>query len=500
MKLTEVMQGIDYSVISGDMNVRVKDITNDSRAAQAGSLFIAIKGYRIDAHDLLQNVVEGGCSALVVENTSKISEAFINLNPSVVIMQVDSTLEAMAKIASNFYKQPSEKFTVVGITGTNGKTSIAQLLGGCLEANKHTTAVLGTTGNRIGTRMYPTTNTTVESIKLQWLFQEMVNYPVDTCIMEVSSHALKLRRVDETVFDYAIFTNLTEDHLDFHIDMEDYYQTKKQLFQRPNVVGIINIDDAYGYRLYNELKAEACNVVSYALTQDADYRAEAIEAYHDGSSFNFISKNKNMQISIPIPGKIYVYNVLAVLSVLDQMALDAAELMTAVKAIRPVEGRLEIVPNNLGATVVVDYAHTPDALEKVIQVCREFTQGKLVVIFGCGGDRDRLKRPLMGGIGARNSDVLIITSDNPRTEDAQEIINEILTGIEPEYREHVKVIEDRKAAIELGSHLIHQGDTLIIAGKGHETYQIIGTTKHHFDDREEAAKALLYRMTPPEEE
>lgn len=500
MKLSEVMQGLSYELILGELDPRVKEITNDSRAVQAGSLFIAIKGYQVDAHDLLEEVLDKGCRIAVVDNEAKITDKLRSYAEDTVIVKVSSTLEAMAVIASNFYKKPSEKFAVVGITGTNGKTSIAQLLGGCLEANKLTTAVLGTTGNRIGTRTYPTTNTTVESIKLQWLFQEMVNYPIDTCIMEVSSHALKLHRVDETHFDYAIFTNLTEDHLDFHADMEEYYQTKKLLFQRTKGVNIINIDDAYGLRLYRELKDEACPVLSYAVNQEADFMAKDIDAYHDGSSFTFASKDHDLQISIPIPGKIYVYNVLAVLSVLVQMGLDASELMTAVRAIKPVEGRLEVVPNNLGATVVVDYAHTPDALEKVIQVCREFTQGKLIVVFGCGGDRDRHKRPLMGAIGAEHADELIITSDNPRSEEPSEIIKDILSGIVPERMNHVHVYEDRKEAIEYGTHLIHQGDTLIIAGKGHETYQIIGKTKHHFDDREEAAKALLYRLTPPEEE
>lgn len=499
MKLSDILSDVPYRLVFGQADSKIADLTNDSRTAQEGSLFIAIKGYQIDAHDLLQDVLEKGCRALVIENEAKIDINWKKDYEGLSVVVVESTLKAMAKISSNFYHNPSEKFTVVGITGTNGKTSIAQLLGNCLEANQHITAVLGTTGNRIGNRHYPTTNTTVESIRLQWLFQEMVNYPVDTCIMEVSSHALKLHRVDETHFNYAIFTNLTEDHLDFHTDMEDYYEAKKLLFLKTEGACLINIDDPYGKRLYNELSKIKSGVYSYSLLEKADYEATQISAFHDGSAFVFKTCQREISVEIPIPGKIYVYNVLAVLALLDQMGLEPQELKRAISAIRPVEGRLEIVPNNLGATVVVDYAHTPDALEKVIQVCREFTKGKLVVIFGCGGDRDKTKRPLMGAIASELADYAIITSDNPRTEDPHCIIEEILRGVKEEHLDKVMVIEDRRLAIQKGTRMIHEGDTLIIAGKGHETYQIIGKIKHHFDDREEAANALLYRMVPTEE-
>lgn len=491
MKLTRVLDGVSYRLLQGDINTQISDITNDSRLAENGSLFIAIQGYHVDAHDFIDQVIAQGCHVLVVQ---KVVADFETRWPQATFILVDKTLEAMAKISSNFYGRPSEKFNLIGVTGTNGKTSIAQLLGGCLEAVGQKTAVLGTTGNRIGERLYPTSNTTVESIKLQWLFREMAAYPVDTCVMEVSSHALKLNRVDEAIYDYGVFTNLTEDHLDFHPDMTDYYETKKMLFQRAQKASLINIDDAYGKKLYEALKEEGyANVFSYGIEQAADFQALEIKAWHDGSSFLYKSKQWTIRVDIPIPGKIYVYNVLAVLGVLELMGLDASELEMAIKAIKPVSGRLEVVPNAIGASIVVDYAHTPDALQKVIGVCREFTTKKLYVIFGCGGDRDKLKRPIMGQFAVEGADFTIITNDNPRTEDPESIVKDILKGISENHAGKYKVEMDRRTAIKWATEQLEAGDTLIIAGKGHENYQIIGETKHHFDDREEAAKALLYK-------
>lgn len=491
MKLTKVLSDLPYKIVQGETEIDIRNITNDSRLAEEGSLFIAISGYHVDGHDFIRQVAEKGCRCVIVQRPM---EDLKITHPNVCVILVENTLEAMAKISSNFYGKPSESFNLIGVTGTNGKTSIAQLIGGCLESVGKKTAVLGTTGNRIGERMYPTSNTTVESIKLQWLFKEMENYPIDTCIMEVSSHALKLHRVDETAYDYAIFTNLTEDHLDFHSDMEDYYKTKKLLFQRAQKACLINIDDAYGKRLFEELKAEGHDCVySYGIESATDFQAVNIQAWHDGSSFTYKTKQWTLTIDIPIPGKIYVYNVLAVLGVLELMNLDEAELMLAVKAIKPVSGRLEVVPNGIGATIVVDYAHTPDALQKVIDVCREFTAKKLFVIFGCGGDRDKFKRPVMGRYAVEGADYVVITNDNPRTEEPSAIIADILEGISEEDKEKYRIEMDRRKAIEWATQQLETGDTLIIAGKGHENYQIIGETKHHFDDREEAAKALLYK-------
>lgn len=493
MEIKRLFERINHELIQGDMSAALIDICNDSRQAQAGSLFIAIKGYQVDAHDLLEDVLNRGCRILVIENRAKVNPAWRELYPEATIIWVENTLKTMATLSSRFYGHPSKQFTVVGVTGTNGKTSIAQLTGNCLEALGQVTAVLGTTGNRIGDQYYPTSNTTVESIKLQWLFQEMANYPIDTCIMEVSSHALRSHRVEETAFDYSIFTNLTEDHLDFHADMEDYYQAKKELFIQTEKMAIVNNDDPYGARLLGELKALSKPVVSYGLTHQADYQALDIAAYHDGSSFTFKYPGGEIFVKIPIPGKIYVYNVLAVLTLLSVMGCEAAELTAAIKAIKPVAGRLEVIPNELGATVVVDYAHTPDALEKVIQVCREFTSGQLYVVFGCGGDRDKTKRPLMGAIASELADSAIFTSDNPRTEEPEAILADILAGVSETAKSKVTVQPDRKMAIALGVSQLQKGDTLLIAGKGHETYQIIGKTKSHFDDREEAALALKSR-------
>ncbi len=493
MRLKQVVERIQYEILQGDLSTELIDIGNDSRTVHQGSLFIAIKGYHIDAHDHLEQVIQNGCRAIVVENKNKVNKNWEKEYPNLTIIAVESTLSAMALIASDFYQRPSEKFNLIGVTGTNGKTSIAHLTGNCLEALHQETAVLGTTGNRIGAHVYPTSNTTVESLKLQWLFQEMVNESIDTCIMEVSSHALRTHRVDDVNFNYSIFTNLTEEHLDFHKDMEDYYQAKKQLFMKTQTASIINIEDSYGARLYQELKSEGKTVFSYGLNPTADYFADEITAHYNGSEYTLNFGSEKVYVHIPIPGKIYVLNTLAVLALLNQMGCDAGELQTAIKAIKSVDGRLEVVKNEIGATVVVDYAHSPDALDKVIEVCREFTAGDLYVIFGCGGDRDKTKRPVMGNIASQKADYAILTSDNPRTEDPNTIIQEALAGVQPQYREKVYIEADRHLAIAYGVNKIKKGDTLLITGKGHETYQIIGVTKNHFDDREEAALALKNR-------
>lgn len=493
MKLKSIFETIEHQVLQGDLSSELIDICNDSRLAQAGSLFIAIKGFQVDSHDYIHQVLSQGCLLVVLENKDKITKQILTDFPEATLIHVKSTLKAMAQISSRFYGRPSEKFTLVGITGTNGKTSIAQLTGNCLEALGQETAVLGTTGNRIGSQSYATSNTTVESIKLQWLFNEMANYPIDTCIMEVSSHALRSHRVDETVFDFGIFTNLTEDHLDFHKDMEDYFEAKKELFIKTQQGCIINQDDAYGKRLIEDLKTLGKPVVSYGLTTESDYQAINLVAHHDGSEFTLKYPKGEIYVHIPIPGKIYIYNVLAVLALLDLMGCEASEISKAVKAIKPVAGRLEVIPNKLQAAVVVDYAHTPDALDKVIQVCREFTSGRLFVVFGCGGDRDKTKRPLMGKIAAENADVTLLTSDNPRTEEPSSILADVMAGVPENLRSKVTVEADRRKAIAIGVLQLQKGDTLLIAGKGHETYQIIGREKNHFDDREEAALALEKR-------
>lgn len=498
MKIDELFRGVHGVYHGVDSGIQIQALCNDSRDATAQMCFIAIKGYHFDAHEVLHSVYEKGCRVMVVENMTK-AQSLLDQYSDLLILEVKSTLEAMAAIACNFYKHPSEQFKVIGITGTNGKTSIAQLLGSALEANGKMVGVLGTTGNRIGQQYYPTSNTTVESLKLQWLFKEMYKQSVDACIMEVSSHALSLHRVDGTAFEIAIFTNLTEDHLDFHPDMEDYYQAKKKLFLMNRGACLINLDDSYGERLYNELKSIKNRVFGYGLSAQCDYRATEIQAWHDGSSFRFEGPDIELAVDSPIPGKIYVYNVLAVLATLHQLGFDKTDLQLAVRTIKPVSGRLEVVPNTLNASIIVDYAHTPDALEKVLSVCREFTEGKLTVVFGCGGDRDRTKRPHMGAIAARLADEVILTNDNPRTESPTTILEDILRGITEEQAQKVKVIADRREAIIQGVNQLSAKDTLLIAGKGHENYQIIGETKHHFDDREEAAKALLYKVSPAEE-
>jgi UDP-N-acetylmuramoyl-L-alanyl-D-glutamate--2,6-diaminopimelate ligase len=338
--------------------------------------------------------------------------------------------------------------------------------------------------NLIDGKAYPTQVTTPESLELNTLFSRMIESGVQTTAMEVSSHALSLDRVDGLDFDMAVFTNLTQDHLDYHKDMKHYYASKRHLFEMAKCT-LFNIDDPYGQKLYNEFKGS----FSYGFHADADFRASDVEAKAEGTRFTLTYKQHTYAIETPFLGRIYVLNVLAALGALSLIGYDMMLMMQAMNRVKPVRGRLEKVPNDKGIRVFVDYAHTPDALKNVLEIAREFTENRLISVFGCGGDRDRTKRPKMGKISEQIADFSIVTSDNPRSEDPMEIINEIVMGMSKDSGKYT-VNPDREEAIAKAITMAKPGDTVIIAGKGHETYQIIGTTSHDFSDFEKAKKYL----------
>jgi len=480
MKINEIIKGLKIERSIGMLELEIEQLTHHSQNVQKGGAFIAIKGYTVDAHRFVPAAIEAGALAIFCDD-----DYAGPFKEGITYIFLKNTLEALPTLATNFYKRPSEAMTMIGVTGTNGKTSITMMLEAMLKPQQLRTAVIGTIENRIGDKVYPTNNTTPDALNLNAFLREAADHKTTHCLMEVSSHALKLDRVRHIAYDYAIFTNLTEDHLDFHPDFEDYFSAKATLFARADKRAIINCDDPYGKRLIDENIA-AAPIITYGFSENAMIRATSVTYSASGTTCHFITPVGNFEAFIRIPGDIYVMNTMACLGVLIAMGCDLEALKIAIDQIRPVRGRLQRVGN---ANVIVDYSHTPDSLENVIKVVRKFTTGRVITVFGCGGDRDRKKRPIMGEIAERLSDVIVVTSDNPRTEDAASIIDDIFKGIKGNNGEIYREI-DRKKAIGIAIGMMATDDAVIIAGKGHETYQIIGREKHHFDDVEIALHYL----------
>jgi len=480
MKINEIVKDLKVERTRGDLTIDIMQLTHHSNEVMPGAAFVAIKGYTVDAHRFVPEVIESGAKAIFCN-----ADYEGPFQENITYVFFENTMEALPTLATNFFEKPSEAMTMIGVTGTNGKTSITLMLETMLKAQQKNMAVIGTIENRIGDKVYPTSNTTPDALNLNAFLRDAVDAHTTHCLMEVSSHALKLDRVRHIAYDYAVFTNLTEDHLDFHPDFEDYFLAKAELFKRADKAAIINYDDPYGKRLVDEAIAIA-PVMTYGFSEEAMIRATSLTYSASGTNCSFITPVGNFEAFICIPGDIYVLNTMACIGVLIALGSDLDALKSAICQIKPVRGRLERVGN---ANVIVDYSHTPDSLENVIKVVRKFTSGKVITVFGCGGDRDRKKRPIMGEIAQRLSDVAIATSDNPRTENAQAILDDIFTGINEDlgvvYRE-----ADREKAIARAIKMMSKDDVVIIAGKGHETYQIIGREKHHFDDVEIAMKYL----------
>ncbi|HET8979090.1 MAG TPA: UDP-N-acetylmuramoyl-L-alanyl-D-glutamate--2,6-diaminopimelate ligase, partial [Solirubrobacteraceae bacterium] len=435
--------------------VEITDLAYDNRLVSPGALFFCVVGYTRDGHDFAADAVARGAAALVVQR---------HLDLDVPQVQVPSVRAAMAPAAAAFFGDPTRRLTTAGVTGTNGKTTTAFLLRALLEADGRRTGLLGTVKSIIGGTEYEVQRTTPEAIDLQRTFREMLDGGDRACVMEVSSHALALHRADAIHFAAAIFTNLTQDHLDFHPTMEDYFLAKRMLFvdARPEAA-VINIDDPYGRRLAEELP----QAITYALRRDADYRAADLTTDIHGSTFTVRTPEGEMQLRSPLRGEFNVYNVLAALAAARALGVSAETGQRAIATAGQVPGRFETVDEGQPFAVVVDYAHTPDSLENVLRAARPLTQGTLHVVFGCGGDRDRGKRPQMGEIARRLADRVIVTSDNPRSEDPAAIVDEILVGSGRDVEHEV----DRRVAIEQALAGAAAGDVVVIAGKGHEQGQ-----------------------------
>ena len=478
MKLKDLLKGIAVLECTADPELEIQNVHYDSRKVTEGSLFMAISGFASDGNRFIPMAMQKGAVAVV---TAKKPEA------DVPYVLVESDRLALAMLGCNFYGHPAKSMTMIGVTGTNGKTSTTLLLKQVLEKTVGAkVGLVGTMANMVGEEIIPTERTTPESYDLQALFARMRDAGCSHVVMEVSSHAVTLERIGGTHFDIAAFTNLTEDHLDFHKTMDAYCDAKAELFRRCDKA-VVNRDDSYAGRI---LAAAACPVLTTSVAADADLRAENLELLSEGITFDACWGENRESVHLPIPGKFTVYNALTVLGIAKQLGIDLGAAAQALKIAEGVKGRVEVVPTpGKPYSVLIDYAHTPDGLENVLSSVKDFCKGRLISVFGCGGDRDPIKRPIMGRIGVELSDLAIITSDNPRTENPMAIIEDILKGVNSELGEYI-VMEDRRAAIRYAMDIAKKDDIIVLAGKGHETYQEINGHKYHLDEREEVADHL----------
>jgi UDP-N-acetylmuramoyl-L-alanyl-D-glutamate--2,6-diaminopimelate ligase len=476
-------EGASVGVVTG--------VACDSRTVKPGHVFVALKGLRVDGASFARQAIEGGAVAIVSEQPAP---------PDVHIpwVRVEDARLALALLAATFYRHPSAEMRVVGLTGTNGKTTTAYLIASIFDAADIPCGVLGTVGYRIGGELREATRTTPEAPDVQRLLREMVDRGCGASAMEVSSHALSLRRVDGTTFAAAVFTNLTRDHLDFHADMEAYFQAKRRLFDMlpRDAPSLVNLDDPRGAALADI----AGRPVTYAINRPADITSGPLSFSLGGLSFDVRTPRGTVHVQSKLVGRPNVYNILAAVSTAIALGLPFDAIERGVQALDWVPGRFEVVSGPKDeVTVVVDYAHTDDALRNLLETARPLARGRLITVFGCGGDRDRTKRPLMGAVAGRLSDLVVITSDNPRSEDPSRIIEEIRRGIIPDPRreggQRLLAIADRRAAIGKAIELARPGDLVLVAGKGHEKDQVIGDRVLPFDDVVVSREALVRRRT-----
>ena len=481
MRLDQLLTALPAAATAGPTDCEVTDVAAHHGAVHPGSVFVAVRGFRHDGHTFAAEAASRGAVAVVLERE-------IPLPGGVTRVLVGDSREALAHLSAAFFGFPSTALDVIGVTGTNGKGTTAYLIDAMLSGAGMSCGIIGTMGARIGAQTLPLDRTTPEAVDLQRLLRQMADAGLGHAVVEVASHALALRRVEGTRFAAAVFTNLTQDHLDFHHSLEEYRKSKRRLFEMvdPGGVSIVNADDAHAPVMASASRAP---VVTYAIAGPADITAAGVRLHLAGSEYTLRTPERSVPIATTLHGRFNVYNALAASAVALHYGV-AVEVIRDVLAIFPgVSGRFEAVDEGQGFGVVVDYAHTPDGLDNVIRTARDFVRGRTIVVFGAGGDRDRTKRPAMGTIVSSLADIAVVTSDNPRSEEPTAIIEEILRGMTGG-RAEVEVEPDRRRAIARAVALARPGDFIIIAGKGHEPYQEIQGTKHPFDDRVVAREAL----------
>ena len=453
-------------------DIDITGIAYDSRNVLPGNVFVCIKGFETDGHKFAQMAAENGAALIVAED---------KIDVNVPVWYVEDSRVEIAEMACKYYDNPSKKFKLIGVTGTNGKTTITYLIKSIIETAGMRIGVIGTNQNIIGDKVLvtqSTTPTTPNALELQQLFAEMAESDAQCVVMEVSSHALELERVHGCQFDVGVFTNLTRDHLDFHKTMENYLNAKAKLFNISDK-GVVNFDDEGGKKI---VENSDCDILKVGLGDGCDLKAKNISISAKGADFDVDYQGKTYPVHIVIPGRFSVYNAICAMGAAIQLGIDMDTIVEGLANATGVLGRVEVVPTDTDYTVIIDYAHTPDGLENIISTVQDFAQGDVITLFGCGGDRDNTKRPIMGEIAGKLSDFSIITSDNPRTEDPVAIVNQIEAGMKKTDGKY-KVIVDRREAIAYALDNAKKDDIIILAGKGQETYQIIGKEKHDFDER-----------------
>ncbi|HKP87011.1 MAG TPA: UDP-N-acetylmuramoyl-L-alanyl-D-glutamate--2,6-diaminopimelate ligase [Blastocatellia bacterium] len=496
MKLADLAREINAQAATGRLDLDARDVTHDSRACAPGSVFVAIRGEKADAHQFIPQAVERGAVAVISEQGFNDTLA---ADSSIAWIQVADARAALALAAAATHGHPSRKLKLVGVTGTNGKTTTAHLIDSIIRASESTSAMFGTIHHRIGNEAATARHTTPEAPDIQRMLAQAVEAGCRSAVMEVSSHAIELHRADALKFAVAVFTNLTRDHLDYHKTMDAYFAAKEKLFDgslgsEPSA-SVINIDDEYGRRL---LKTARGRVITYGFSKGADVRTDDFKLGAGGLAYRASTPAGDAEIDSPLVGRFHVSNTLASIAAGLALGADLETVARGIRECRTVAGRFEQVTlansHSLPFAVIVDYAHTDDALKNVLQTAREVAAsgGRVIAVFGCGGDRDRTKRAPMGEIAASLSDIAIVTSDNPRTEDPLAIIEEVEEGLKKTGRPYVK-LPDRREAIFRAINEARAGDVVLIAGKGHETYQIIGDRTIHFDDKEVARDAMIER-------
>lgn len=478
MKLRELLAGLEILSASADMNTEIAHVCYDSRQVKPGDLFVALSGYTVDGHKFIPQAMASGAAAVLCQVPPE--------GEGIPYAQVADSRRALAAVGASFFGHPAKSMTMAGFTGTNGKTTSTYLLKAVLEARGEKVGLIGTNQNMIGQEVLPTERTTPESFELQKLFARMRDAGCSYVVMEVSSHALFLDRVYGVPYKVGVFTNLTQDHLDFHKTMEDYCGAKAILFQNCET-GVVNAADPWTPRL---LENAGCKVLTFSASGEADLRAEDIVLEADHVAFTAVCGGERVPVRVNIPGRFMIDNALDVLGAALALGIPLEESAAVLARVPHVKGRVEVVPTpGKDYTVLIDYAHSPDSLENVLSTVKGFAGGRTIALFGCGGDRDRAKRPKMGRAAADNADFVIVTTDNPRTERPADIIADILPGLEGSGTPY-KVVENRVEAIHWALDHAQAGDVVVLCGKGHETYQEVGREKLHMDEREIVADYL----------
>ncbi len=475
MELNKLLEGIAHFKES-NFNPNVTFLTCNSKEVKEGSVFAALKGVNFDGHNFVKKALECGACAVLVEKDFNIKNQII----------VRNSHKAYSKMCANFLDNPAKNLKFIGVTGTNGKTTVTNIIKNILSREGKKVGLIGTIQNEICSEVIPTEKTTPNPMDFQMLIKNMLDKNCEYVVMEVSSHALAQHRIADTQFEIAIFTNLSQDHLDYHKTMQNYFDAKKMLFEVAKK-GIVFIDDEYGKKLIN---STPCEIYTFSVkNNEADFLAQNIKLTSNYVQYNITGEDINTEIIFNTPGLFSVYNSMAAFICCKMLGLNDVEIAKNIKHCEPIKGRSEVIKTYEDFNIICDYAHSPDSLKNILASIKSYKKGRIITLFGCGGDRDRKKRPIMGEIAAKNSDFLIVTSDNPRTEPPIKIIEDILIGVRKTDTPYVKIL-NRKKAIEYAIKNAKKNDTILLAGKGHETYQIIGTTKIKLDEREIVYKAL----------